>query len=253
MNADLTAARSTTLPACRPAPIALTALLLLIAAGTARAGVLAPGQSMTIATSDFVEPRGVLVAEQALPFSLRYTPVVTSAAPGEMGGGTLFGSVYRDPFDQTLTFAYNAVLADSSPIGASRLLVDGFSGLQTDVTARLPGADAARVSRLAEPLPGIEAASYAGPLGGTPLLVVKTNTTAFDAAGMASFGADFPAGIAPFPLAGTAEIPGVFQPAGRAPAAAPRPPALATSVAGFLACAAASSLCRRGPRRELAR
>jgi len=250
--ATVTAAPSKLLT-CRPTLIALAALLLLMTTGTGHAGVLAPGQSMTIATSDFAEPTGVLVAEQALPFSLRYTPVVTSAAPGEMGGGTLFGSVYRDPFDQTLTFAYNAVLADASPIGASWLLVDGFRGLQTDVTARLPGADAARVSRLADPLPGIEAASYAGPLGGTPLLVIKTNATAFDASGTASFGADFPAGIAPFPLAGTAEIPGVFQPAGPAPAAAPLPPALATSVAGFLACAAASVLCRRGVRRELAR
>src|SRR4051794_37330256 len=199
-------------PMCRRLLVALAALLFLGPAAVARAGMLAPGQSLTIATSDFVEPRGVLVAEQEVPFSLRYTPVVVSAAPGESGGGTLFGSVYRDPFDQTLTFVYNAQLNDGSPIGAARLLVDGFRGLRTDVTARLAGADAARVSRLAEPLPGIEAASYAGPTGGTPLLVVHTNATSFDAAGAASFGADFPVGAAPFPLTGTADIAGVLQP-----------------------------------------
>jgi hypothetical protein len=235
---------------CRRALIALAAALLLLGpAAGARAGMLAPGQSLTIATSDFVEPRGVLVAEQELPFTLRYTPVVVSAAPGDSGAGTLFGSVYRDPFDQTLTFVYNAQLNDGAPIGAARLMVDGFRGVQTDVTARLAGADAARVSRLADPLPGIEAASYAGPTGGTPLLVVRTNATSFDAAGAATFAADFPVGIAPFPLTGTADIAGVFQPAAGPASAVPLPRALSTSVAAFAACGAASLLRRSRARR----
>lgn len=212
---------------------------LALAARPAAAGVIAPGESVLLPAADFAEPRGVLVAEQAIPFALPYRS--NTGVSGGTISGQLDGSVYQDPFDGTLTFAYSVLVSDAGVRG-SRLVVDGFGGAGADVSGRLTGASAAFFSALGTDGGSVEIANPPGVPGGPPILVVRTTATAFDAGGTANVWIDLdrlPAGT------GEGDVGGVFRPAG-GPVAVPLPPA-AFSAAGVALAGGLIALARRRP------
>ena len=170
----------------RAAASALFALAGAAAPSTSSAGLISPGETAGVRAADFSEPRGVLLAEQSVPFTLHFGATQSLTAPGSAVTGTLFDSVYQDPADSTLTFVYNARL-DLPPDGAetggvlkfSRLNVGGFKGFSTDLSGELQGADAAVLARSKDG-GTVALRSARGAPGGFPLLVVKTDATDFD-------------------------------------------------------------------------
>jgi hypothetical protein len=227
----------------RPWLMAAVVLSSLAATVTTRAGVLlAPGGSSTIHSSDYLEPRGLLLAEQDLPFTIGYRYPATNGVVGTLPG-TLIGTVLRDRGDNTLTFIYDARLDADPPPGApngttggSRLTLSGFAGHSTDLSGILASGLDATVSRSADG----DGVTVAGP-SGYPLLVVHTNATTFDAGGTARFAAAdrfdaSSASAAADGLAtGTADIGGTFRPT-QATVAVPLPPAAYTALGGVVGC-----------------
>lgn len=229
------------LPAAVPAVLALVAACL---APAARAGVLAPGETSTVRPADYVEPRGLLLAEQDLAFTLTYVDPATGDTVASLPG-TLIGTVLRDPGDNTLTFVYNARLDAAPPPGApdgtaggSALTLFGLAGRSTDASGLLGSGLDATASRSADG----DGVALAGP-GGYPLLVVHTDATTFDAGGAARFVAadrfitGSAAGSMEVMAQGTAEVAGTFRPTGQAAVVAvPLPPAAWTALGGAAGC-----------------
>lgn len=219
--------------------------LLGIAAlgGGASAGLVQPGQSISLNSSELLPASGIKLSQSDQPFTLDYG--IKSPSIGFDGSltGTLHSSVYRD--NGLLTFVYDIDLNPSAVSGAaerSDFWVRSFRGFKTDVSGALDFEELIKASRtgnggqirLAGDTPG---------LGGAPMLIVRTNARDYDAKGSASF-----LSSDEIPLLngssligkGEATITGVFQPVAltplpQPPAAIPLPPAVFSGLGVLLA------------------
>jgi hypothetical protein len=226
----------------------------------ALAGVVEPGETVVVNGTDFVSLEGPVLATSTLSFSITYQP----NGPGEFvdfGGtveGTLTNMVVRDTDRGTLLFVYDIDLdsaagGDADASDASTLTVNGFGAFHTHVDGAL---DFESVILASRELDGsaIKLTSDDPGLGGAPRLIVRTDATAFDATGTASFFAGdelavrTPDGLEIELAAGTAVIGGTFRPVDAGPAPAPNPiplpPALWSAVVALGAAGVSKSLRR---------
>ena len=217
-----------------------TALLLLIGLlmpAAASAGLVEPGQTVTLSAYDLATPAGTLIDEGVSAFSLNYG--VADPANGFDGSlnGVLNSKVYRTP-GGTLTFMYDVDLNPMGVSGAaerSTFTVESFVGLKTWVTGAMDfeslieggvSADGAMVT-LRSDTPG---------LGGSPTLVIETDATAYDAKGMATYAAGDEV-MGSF-VSDETMIDGVFAPSASIappPAVIPLPPAVYSGMGVLLA------------------
>jgi hypothetical protein len=219
-------------------------LTILIAPVDVFAGLLRPGQTVGLHSSDLDVPTGTLIAQQTQPLLIDYG--VKSPTIGFDGWlrGSFHQAVYADATGR-LTFLYDIDLGSPGIAGASEqsdLAVWSFKGVSTSVMGSLDYEsiiDASRSGtgsriRLKGNTPG---------LGGAPLLVVETDATDFDAEGTATYAAadEVPSLLGPSTLAsGSVTLRGVYRPVAiesgnggtvpPPPAAIPLPPAFYSGV-----------------------
>ena len=243
---------------------AATTLCSLAFVAGASGGIVDPGKTIVVGADEELppDPAGDVLARSVLPFSILYQADSGGTFldfDGE-AGGTLTNTVLRDASTGTLTFVYDIDLDDEhvDASEASVLTVRGFEGLSTDVSGLLDfeqevlatrSADGSEV-RLGSDDPG---------LGGAPVLVVRTDATAFARTGSVRFfaGDELPVlgpdGPALEFAGGTSVILGTFEPAADGdpppPAAIPLPPAAWSGLAGIAAICASRGIARLRSRR----
>jgi hypothetical protein len=219
---------------------------LLLAPAAASAGLVSPGQTVSLHSSDLLPPTGVELATKATPFVIHYGPA--DPAIGFTGDltGTLDSTVYRD--GGKLTFVYHVNLNDGSGVSGaaegSNLSVWSFGGFKTTVAGALESEEFIQASRSKDGKM-VQLSGNTPGLGGPPTLVVKTNATAYDAGGNASYFASDEVSTltrASQTFSGTAMIDGTFRPVGGEvlppgppPTAIPLPPAAYSGLGVLLA------------------
>lgn len=201
----------------------LLAPLWTLAASTsaADAGLVSPGQLVTVDAFDLTPPAGALLATKSTAFSIDYAAGVGSPAyPGALAG-TLHSSVYRGG-DGKLTFVYDVDLTSTGKFSGaaegSDLRVGSFAGFATDVSGALDFEDLASASRSADGKQ-VRLRSDTPGLGGAPTLIVRTDATQYAADGRAGYYAadelSSPTGSSNT-FFGTTAIDGVYRPASAA-------------------------------------
>jgi hypothetical protein len=222
----------------------------LLAPAAASAGLVSPGQTVGLESVDLPAPGGALVATGSVPFAIDYgpsTPATGSPAyPGTLAG-TLHNAVYRGT-DGRLTFVYDVDLTSTADGGTaaegSELRVGSFKGFSTDVGGALDFENLFAASRSADGAT-LRLASDTPGLGGPPTLVVRTDATAYDRRGSATYSAadelSTPDGSSNL-YAGQATVTGLFRPTGDGtlppatpPNAIPLPPAAYSGLGLLLA------------------
>jgi hypothetical protein len=242
------------------AVVAAVAACVAARTSPSRAGVVHPGETVTVSDLDLTMPEGAVLARSVLPFSVEY-----EAGSGgtfvEFGGttaGTLTSTVVRDEATGTLVFVYDVDFAGDAGADASEasvLTVSGFDTFVTDVTGALDYESAVLASR-SDDASAVRLGSDDAGLGGAPKLVVRTDATAFAATGTARFFAGdelavrTPDGLSLEFAAGTAEVAGTFEPADADPGNGggtpiPLPPAVWSGLAVLGAMGATRAVRRR--------
>jgi hypothetical protein len=219
-----------------------------LAPAAAAAGLVAPGQTAAVRSSDLTAPDGALVATTSAGFAVDYVAAGVGPAFPAALAGTLHSSVYRGG-DGRLTFVYDVDLVPATGVGGaaegSDLRVGSFAGVATDVTGALDFEDLVLGSRSADGA-SVGLRSDTPGLGGPPTLVVRTDATRYDAGGRASYYAADELATPDGPAAtffGTAAIAGVYRPAaggggvspGPTPHPVPLPPAAYSGLGVLLA------------------
>lgn len=225
-----------------PSRRALAAALALAAApaATVSAGLVEPGQTVTLTSSDLAPLGGSKLDEASAPFTIDYG----SADPATGFDGTLRG-VLRSAVYQTgptLTFVYDVDLRPTDGVGGaaerSDLWVSAFAGRTTDVSGSLDYEELIKATRSADGS-ALRLQSDTPGLGGPPVLIVRTDATAYDTGGRATYLAGDelagPDGSARL-VTGSADLTGLLAPAGglaEPPLPGPKPPAIPLPPAAY--------------------
>ena len=210
----------------------VAALSLLLAPAAAVAGLVEPGQTVSLSSGDLAPVGGSKLDERSAEFAINYG----SPDPANNFDGTLRGvlrsSVYRT--GDALTFVYDVDLLNTGGLGGaaelSDLRVSAFAGLATAVNGSLDYEELIKASRSIDG-DEVRLQSDTPGLGGPPVLVVRTDAVDYDASGRATFLAGDelagPDGSSRL-LTGTASLTGLLGPAAdgaEPPPAGPKPPA----------------------------
>lgn len=227
-------------------------LCLAFSSASADAGLVAPGETVSLNSGDFVTPAGTLLAEKTSAFAIDYGADPDVGFDGKLNG-TLYSAVYD--VGGKLAFLYDVDLnADNLIDGAieqSELAVQAFAGFKTDVSGRLEYEEQFQASRSTD-ASQIMVYSDSPGLGGPPTVLIQTEATAFDPNGKAVFfaGDELLTLNATRSVSGSATIESVFQPtilgpgSEEPPTAIPLPPA-AYSGLGVLTAIGAILFVRR--------
>jgi hypothetical protein len=205
----------------------VAALSLLLAPAACWAGLVEPGQTVTLTSSELTPPGGSKLDEKSTAFAIAYGD--EDSGDGPTLRGVLRSSVYQT--GDHLTFVYDVdLLAAAGISGAaerSDLSASAFTGFATDVAGALDFEELVKASRSADgSRVGVQ--SDTPGLGGSPVLIVRTDATAYDANGQATFLAadEVPAADGETRLAtGSAMLTGLFRPVADVVEPPPGPPA----------------------------
>lgn len=191
-------------------PSKLTTLLssasALLLATSVRGGVVAPGETLSLNSSDFALPAGSFLAEKTSAFSIDYG--------GDTLNGTLYSAVYN--VGGKLAFLYDVELDpanNGSAAERSQLTVAAFSSFATDVTGMLDHEEVIAATRSADG-GTVSLMSDTPGLGGAPALLVQTDADSYNTQGSAVFyaGDELLTLNAAVGGSGSASFDGVLQP-----------------------------------------
>lgn len=210
-----------------PGRLMILTLVLLPAAPVA-AGLVQPGQSVPLTSDQVPAPKGTLLDQKLTPFVIDYG---APSEPFNFSGkltGRLYSAVYRDA--GRLTFVYDIdldhQLGFSGASEASELRVGSFKSFNTALFGSMDFETLVRGSRSPNGSQLWLNGSSPG-LGGSPRMIIKTDATAYDANGHASFSAadEVPTLAGARLAAGSASFGGMFRPIHVNGAPPPIPPA----------------------------
>jgi hypothetical protein len=207
--------------------------LVLLPALSAPGGLVQPGQSVSLLASDVPTPGGTLLEKKTSAFAIDYgEPAKPFSFSGKLTG-TLRSAVYSDRGH--LTFVYDIDLNGQPGISgaaeASRLSVGSFRSFKTSVFGAMDFEELVRGSRSRDGSQVWLDGTSPG-MGGPPRMIVRTDATAYDANGKASFYAadEVPTLSGARLAAGGVNFTGIFRPVMEV--AAPSPPPLPPTSSG---------------------
>jgi hypothetical protein len=189
----------------------------LLPAVPALAGLVRPGQSVSLTADNVPTPTGTLLDRNTTEFTIDYGPLTSPFHDSAKLRGTLFSAVYRAESGR-LTFVYDVDLQNhSSVIGgaseASELRIGSFKSFKTSLFGSMDFESVIRGSRSGDGSQLWLSGSAPG-LGGAPRMVVRTDAMAYDANGHADFLAadEVPTLNGSRMVSGAVSFAGVFRP-----------------------------------------
>ena len=218
----------------------VAALSLFLAPAAASAGLVEPGQTISLSSSDIVPIGGSKLDQKSTAFAINYGAADLANDFDGTLRGVLHSSVYRT--GDALTFVYDVDLLGTGGVGGaaerSDFWVSAFTGISTNVNGSLDYEELIKASRSADGSQ-VRLQSDTPGLGGPPVLIVRTDAVAYDANGRATFLAgdelSGPDGSARL-VTGTATLTGLLGPAVdgiEPPPPGPKPPAIPLPPAAF--------------------
>lgn len=162
-------------------------LSLLLVPAVASAGLVSPGESITLSSGDFAGPAGTLLAEKTMPFALDYGADPDVGFDG-MLNGTLRSAVYN--IGGKLAFFYDVDLDlanfTNGATEQSEIRAQSFAGFQTSVSGKIDFEEVIHATRSVDGSL-IALLSDSPGLGGPPALLLETDAAAYDENGVISF------------------------------------------------------------------
>jgi len=194
------------------------AALVLLPATPASAGLVRPGQTVNLLADNVPMPTGTLLERKSTDFTIDYGPLTVPFNDSAKLQGTLFSAVYRGRSGR-LTFVYDIDLDNNSntlsggAAEASELRIGSFKSFKTTVFGTMDFEQVIRGSRSRDGSQ-VWLTSTAPGLGGPPRMVIRTDATAYDANGHASFLAadEIPTLSGSRMASGMANFGGMFRP-----------------------------------------
>ncbi|QOV87837.1 hypothetical protein [Humisphaera borealis] len=217
----------------------------LILASPAAAGLISPGETVSLSSGDFGGPVGIKLAEKSSPFVIDYGADPVFGFDGKLNG-TLHSAVYN--VGGKLAFFYDVDLDSNNFVSGateqSELTVLSFAGFATTVSGMLDYEEAIKASRSVDGAQIVLFSDTPG-LGGPPALLVQTDATSYSESGSAVFhaGDELLTLNATKAVIGSTTIEGAFQPtigggSGQVPPTAiPLPPAAYSGLGVLMAMA----------------
>jgi hypothetical protein len=215
--------------------VVVTVLSWCLAAAALRGDSIPPGGSVLLDDAAAL-PTGPRLAQKVQPFTLNFArPGDEGVSPDPVADGILTSSVYRNPDTGALTFVYDIDVEREfqTTDEASRLTLGSFAGFLTNVEGDFGELSSGfTASRSADGATVVGQTSLGQ--GGPPLLIIRTDATAFDESGTANYfaAAEFVIGGDQVERTAEANFAGTYRPV-------PEPGA-AAALAGI-----ALLLCRR--------